>query len=689
MPIRFVDRTEVTRVGAIISQLDNASGSLAGTHTAPPARTGTVAASLQPVTGSLTGSFQSNANRTGTIATTLSGATASFAGAFTAAGTSFGAIRTFNTSPTAGDVDRAKIARTTDVNAAAGAMQTWGAAGSVAGIEWYMQPLSGNNAASVSTGAGLYTAITGNAVIDCDRYNLNPAFDITLTDGRLTISVRTNSGSYTARGTSDLRLWTSLLHCAVQLNTSTGNLQAWLNGAREINVTHSSMASSIAYPAGATPLNLCGLSGNQPCTFSDPYVCIGQEKHLAGDAYPGCSMYFSELHFYTGAKYSSSATITPPSARLTAVSGSVTTRGLWHCDESSGTQLTDASGNGNHGQLFVGGPNSGPTRVTNSPSFTGGTLAHGSLYTISVPGGGLGTRPDYNTGNYTWMGHRHIHFRFTDFAGGQPATNTDAAWLAQTKGFIPSVAYSDMAGRGFSFQSGGPSRSGYFFRRQLGSDGDRRGGMMTSVAGIHTGFDIYVSMKILLRGFQADSVSKFWRMYIQGDGNLTLNPTRIEREIVDTGFTGGYWGFNATNWGRFEIVALQNPGSRFYWNGSILTASLSTANPPNRTLLTGWVRPADRTDGDDNMYFPNMLDEVPGSLPNDFNYTDIYADWTAARVEITGANGKVETQPVVSWANTAIQIAVNLGEMSAGAATVRVYNSANSVIHTQSVTLPS
>jgi hypothetical protein len=68
MPIRFRDSSTI--VGRIRAGLDSTTASIAGTHTAPPARTGTIAASLAQVSSVMIGAFQ-NALRTGTIAGAL------------------------------------------------------------------------------------------------------------------------------------------------------------------------------------------------------------------------------------------------------------------------------------------------------------------------------------------------------------------------------------------------------------------------------------------------------------------------------------------------------------------------------------------------------------------------------------------------------------------------------------------
>jgi hypothetical protein len=374
MPIRLIDAS--ANLGRVQTTLADAAPVFTGTFTLAPGRTGTAQTGLSPVTSLLVGNFQSNANRVGTIGTTLAGHSSSLVGTFVQPGAPYQSVRTFATSYTEGEFDRAKILANSST-----ALGSFWATGEGT-LELFMQPISGNTAASVATGSGQYTWIWGNIIVDRDRYNQLPGWGLSLTDGRVTFGLKTSAGQYTARGTSDTRTATQLIHVAVQRNATSGRIRIWVNYTLEVDVT--GPTGTLAYPAGATPLNLCGPNENLSCSFSDPFIVIGAEKHRAPGVL-GFNGIWSEVRFSSVARYSAS-TITPLTGRF---SNDASTVGLFSCDETSGNTLLDKSTNANHGSLIVGGTNNGPQRSLTGPVYSG-SITHGQSFTVS--GSGFGTK---------------------------------------------------------------------------------------------------------------------------------------------------------------------------------------------------------------------------------------------------------------------------------------------------------
>lgn len=236
-----------------------------------------------------------------------------------------------------GDADRIKISRVSNPSANNGADI---GAGDMT-LELWIRTKTGNNSSySGSGGSGTYTsaAIVGNALIDCDVYNRNPAFVWTLTSGRLTFGWKTSGGDYTLVGSIDLRdgAWH---HIAVCRTSSSGLVAMYVDGERDGTVT--TLTGDLSYPGG-TPEP----EGEQ----GDTYMVLGAEKHDAGASYPSFRGYMTELRVSNSVRYSG-ASFSPPTARFT---DDANTEVLMHMTESSGTTMTDSSASGANGTLQTG-----------------------------------------------------------------------------------------------------------------------------------------------------------------------------------------------------------------------------------------------------------------------------------------------------------------------------------------------
>lgn len=86
MAIRFKDPTAATRLGQIVSSLQNAEALLQGSFAQAPTRTGVIGSQLQAATSLIQGAFTPTAARTGTIAASLAPATSLIQGTTTAPG---------------------------------------------------------------------------------------------------------------------------------------------------------------------------------------------------------------------------------------------------------------------------------------------------------------------------------------------------------------------------------------------------------------------------------------------------------------------------------------------------------------------------------------------------------------------------------------------------------------------------
>jgi hypothetical protein len=327
-----------------------------------------------------------------------------------------------------------------------------------------------------------------------------------------------------------------------------------------------------------------------------------------------------------------------------------------------------------------------------------GTLIHGSLFTVS--GSGFGTRPDYNIGNYTWNGHRHLHYRVTDFADGFPAAGSSKTTFEQyLRGFYPqvntgsgAVFNSDPVANNIVIEAGGPSRSGKYLRSWLPDNG-------TSWAkwqGIACRVEDIPAVPVSSAGFLAFKAwrknnGKMYRFFQSSNGNKNwiFNVDSIYRESEwISGWGNAYHSMASEVWHDIKIALRPTStpdvdttsvvwidGTQFTKNGR-LTFPLSNVIDTQRGSEHGFATSLDNS-------INGGATPAPGS---DMRFADIYLDFTEARVELAQGS-KRELQPITSWADGAITVAANIGELTPGQATLNVYNASGGVLYSTSVTV--
>lgn len=171
-------------------------------------------------------------------------------------------------------------------------------------------------------------------------------------------------------------------HVALVRRQSTGVIELYVDGVLDASGTYTT--GDLSYNDGNT--------GGQ----DNDQIVIGTEKHDVGVGFAGRldDLRISNSRRYTGA-------FTPPASPLTADANTV---GLYSFDDAAGTQAQDSSGNGVHGTLAVGGPNSAPQwAVADLEPY----LATGALVTpgLTASGAGTFTAPVYTaTGALTLPG---------------------------------------------------------------------------------------------------------------------------------------------------------------------------------------------------------------------------------------------------------------------------------------------
>jgi hypothetical protein len=218
---------------------------------------------------------------------------------------------------------------------------------------WLRAILAENGAAAISCGAN-NNWITGNIVIDRDRYNQSRAFGISLGAGRVAFGVDGQGGSRTICGTTSVADgdWH---HIAVQRRRSDGRLWLYVDGV--LQAESAGPGGDVSYPDDGVPGSYCG----GPCTNSDPFVVLGAEKHDAGSAYPSFSGWIDELRVSHVLRYGGS--FSRPGAPFAP---DAQTAALYRFDEGAGDHVGDVSGapgGPSHGVRRLGGAVPGPQWV--------------------------------------------------------------------------------------------------------------------------------------------------------------------------------------------------------------------------------------------------------------------------------------------------------------------------------------
>lgn len=330
---------------------------------------------------------------------------------------------------------------------------------------------------------------------------------------------------------------------------------------------------------------------------------------------------------------------------------------------------------------------------SSSSSSGGGSFAQGSLYTIT--GTGFGTRGDYNIGGYTYHGHTHLHWRWMTFPNAMPANgSSQAAFEAALDGGFPAeeFAFSNSPSTfGLTLQTGGPSQSGRYLQKVGASFADP--GALEALTDSSTTVpnDGVMFMVFKHRGDGDGKIFRWWKTGQGSSGNdYYIGSSGVFRE--DSYWTNvidavAFKTFNRdlTTWRRWVVYQTRGTtGTTISIDGTLQDYEAYNGGNPILPRPSGLpCMPTTENNRGVEFNWPNSTDS--GGTQQ---FADIFVDFTPARVEITGANGEVEIQPVHSWTDSEIVIIGNIGEMNAGTGTLRVRNASDSIIHTASVTVP-
>jgi hypothetical protein len=216
-------------------------------------------------------------------------------------------------------------------------------------IEWWLLATEDNDAPAPDCSHGL-AWISGNIVVDRDRFSLGRKFGASLANGRLVFGVSgaTDGDAVTLCGDEDLRdgQWH---HIAVQRRRSDGWVWLYVDGSLVDGADGPD--GDVSYPDGVASGSGCG-----GCTEKDPFLVIGAEKHDADPtAYPPFHGWVDEVRLSTVLRYSAGG-FDPPTGGFVP---DADTASLYHFDEGSGTVAADAAGDAD-GVLRVGGDPPGP-----------------------------------------------------------------------------------------------------------------------------------------------------------------------------------------------------------------------------------------------------------------------------------------------------------------------------------------
>lgn len=230
-------------------------------------------------------------------------------------------------------------------------------------IEFWVRPsaIVGDNPAGPVNPGNNVNWINGNAIIDVDAFGQPPGYGICLGSGLVCFGFDTaaDTNGWTIAGTTDIRdgQWH---HVAVSRDMSAGNVWLWVDGSLEASAL-GGVTDSLQLLDSHVPQNSCGPSANLSCSFSDPYVVFGAEKHDAPSGQDGFVGWLANVRFSDNVRYSGS-TITVPSLPLVNDGNTVA---LYQFKRGHGNTVPDLSGNGSHGVLIPDG--NGPTRDSDHP----------------------------------------------------------------------------------------------------------------------------------------------------------------------------------------------------------------------------------------------------------------------------------------------------------------------------------
>lgn len=192
-------------------------------------------------------------------------------------------------------------------------------------LHFRVSATAADNNQEIAPGAN-YNLTNCNIIADGDSVNTR-GYIIGLSGGMLCFGINTSGGARTIQGTTDVRDFT-WRHAYFYRNGAT--MRIGLDGVREVNFT-------------TAPTGLITYDGDSPAT--DQYLYWCKEKL---NATFGCDCEIGPIRISSNERYPG-ATYTVPTAPFT---NDADTIAFWNGADGSGSQLTDGSGNGFHGELL-------------------------------------------------------------------------------------------------------------------------------------------------------------------------------------------------------------------------------------------------------------------------------------------------------------------------------------------------
>ena len=256
---------------------------------------------------------------------------------------------------------------------------------------WVRGTVADNQAPAISCG-GNYDWIFGNILFDRDRYSQGRAFGLSFHAGRIAFGINDASQIAETICSSTVALDGSWHHVSLARRRSDGWLWLHLDGVLEAQANGPD--GDVSYPDSGVPNSLCGPTGGDPCTASDPFIVLGAEKHDAGVQFPSFSGSLDELRISTNLRYAG-ANFSPPTAPFVTDASTV---GLFHFDEQGSgnctgtvTDSSAAAGGATDGVCSFGGvAPAGPIYEASSPfAATAPSVPSTSLPLLGLLCGGL------------------------------------------------------------------------------------------------------------------------------------------------------------------------------------------------------------------------------------------------------------------------------------------------------------
>ena len=218
---------------------------------------------------------------------------------------------------------------------------------------WIRGSTADNPATGCTTGGNGWTF--GNIVIDRDVYGNGDFgdFGISLFAGRVAFGILRGSAGATLCGVRNV-LDNQWHHVAVTRQLTTGQMRIFVDGVLDAQIVNNvNTSGNVSYRIGRMTAY----------PNSDPFLVFGAEKHDAGALYPSFRGLLDEVRVsnvlrYTGLFPRPTGPFVPD----------FSTMALYHFDEGSGTAIGDSAASATSpGVLRVGGANSGPQWVTDTP----------------------------------------------------------------------------------------------------------------------------------------------------------------------------------------------------------------------------------------------------------------------------------------------------------------------------------